>query len=821
MPRERGGGHHPDMTNFPPHPPPPAEELVLLDRELVRLDAHRDRLLARRAWLVSVLRQPAAGGPALGRALSAETIRPAETSSPSARNVLLVLGGLLLTIAAVAFTLVGWGRMGIGGRSAVLAAVTAAALAGPLALLRRGLAATAESVAALGLALLVLDAYALHRVALPDVGALAYAAWASAALAAVWAGYGRVAKRLRAPLPAAVAAAQLPLVLWSATAGPAPSPGWALLGTALFDVVVLIRATSPGVRALAAAGGSVTGALALVHGVFPSLMAGSPAEAAGPAALLAASAAVALFAAWRLPSAAMAVSAVGGLALLAGVGAVVRTAAPGGWAVPAYLLGAVALLCAVVTPGVRARTPRGLSHGLAAASATVHALALLAAVPPLLLVLAGPVAVLPDAWAGPGPDAPAGPAGGLPAGVLPAAAVSLLILAAAVAAATRSPLPYAVGPKWRAAAPGTAGGLGWAALFLAPGAVGAGFAATAAFQTALTVAALTVAARAAGRPAAWAALGCALAGGTSVAVLSSAARPATFAVLGALLAATALAAARPGAGRAVRGVLGCAATALATALLLAVAAAAGLAPQQTAPLLLAVPAGAALLAARLGGGHPVALPTECAGAGAGLLAVALAQGDAATLALVLALGGVIAAGTALRADRRRAAAPVAVVLWVLAAWARLYASDVVTPEAYTLPVTLPALAVGALRRRGDPSASSWTAYGPGLAVTLAPSLVAAWGDAHWVRPLLLGLAALAVTLAGARWRLRAPLLIGGVVLALDALHELAPYVVQAVGALPRWAPPALAGLLLLAVGATYEQRLRNARRLRERLGRMR
>lgn len=78
-----------------------------------------------------------------------------------------------------------------------------------------------------------------------------------------------------------------------------------------------------------------------------------------------------------------------------------------------------------------------------------------------------------------------------------------------------------------------------------------------------------------------------------------------------------------------------------------------------------------------------------------------------------------------------------------------------------------------------------------------------------------------MTLLGARFRLQALLVLGGSVLALDGLHELAPYVVQVVGALPRWLPPALAGLLLLAVGATYEQRLRDARRLRDRVARMR
>ncbi|NED80187.1 hypothetical protein G3I76_08805, partial [Streptomyces sp. SID11233] len=116
---------------------------------------------------------------------------------------------------------------------------------------------------------------------------------------------------------------------------------------------------------------------------------------------------------------------------------------------------------------------------------------------------------------------------------------------------------------------------------------------------------------------------------------------------------------------------------------------------------------------------------------------------------------------------------------------------------------------------------SWTAYGAGLAATLVPSLVGAWADPHWLRPLLLGAAALVITLAGARWRLQALLVLGGAALALDAVHELAPYVVQVVGALPRWVAPALAGVVLLAVGATYEKRLRDARRLRSVLGRMR
>jgi hypothetical protein len=230
-----------------------------------------------------------------------------------------------------------------------------------------------------------------------------------------------------------------------------------------------------------------------------------------------------------------------------------------------------------------------------------------------------------------------------------------------------------------------------------------------------------------------------------------------------------------------------------------------------------VPVAAALWAPRTEG--VTRLTTEISGAVAALVAIGLAVTDAPMLALVLALVAVIAAGVAVRPDRR----PVgyaATALFVAAGWVRLAAWEVTVPEAYALPVAVPALFVGALRRRRDPQASSWTAYGPGLAAALLPSLVAAWGDAHWLRPLLLGAGALLVTLAGARHHLQAPLVLGGSALALVTLHELAPYLVQVAGALPRWAPPALAGLLLLALGATYEQRLRDVRRVRETLGRM-
>ena len=109
--------------------------------------------------------------------------------------------------------------------------------------------------------------------------------------------------------------------------------------------------------------------------------------------------------------------------------------------------------------------------------------------------------------------------------------------------------------------------------------------------------------------------------------------------------------------------------------------------------------------------------------------------------------------------------------------------------------------------------SSWVAYGTGLTLGLAPTLYMSVSDPHLVRPLLLGTGSLAVVLVGARARLQAPIALGGLALAIDAVVQIAPLA----GALPRWVSLAIAGVVLMVVGATYEQRLRDLKRLQEHL----
>ncbi|MFG3036529.1 SCO7613 C-terminal domain-containing membrane protein [Streptomyces sp. NPDC048330] len=849
---------------------PPADELVLVDRELAQLDSRRSQLLARRAWLIRVLYAPAA---------AATPPRPpvADSTPRGAQNVLLTLGGTLLTIAAVAFTLVSWGSMGIGGRSAVLFAVTSAALAAPVALLRKGLVSTAESVAALGLVLMVLDAYALHRVALPGSDGLAYTAAASAVLAGAWTAYGSALSRLRIPLPVAAVAAQLPLPLGVLAAGGGPTAfAWAALVTAGADVAAALWLRPAAVRVVAATGAASLGGWSLLTGGWLSLS--SPWTGAP---LLLTAAAALLYVGRRAPALAAAASVVAGLAAVAAVGGLLRSGLPAGWAVPGYVLCGLALAAlalgrasgAVTGPerdagGSGAGTPlsRRARLGLAGAGAGVVGLGVLWALPPVAAGLLGPVARTTEVWSG--------EHAGRALTSYPATAALVLLAAGAFLAAV--PRLWA-----RCGVPA----LAWALLTALPVSLELPYAATLALQLLVTAAALSLAVRPAvltrglraaetsGRPEAaatdgpervgaadaaaeprakatagvagsgvawggwspsavrrptkavdaraalgWSAYAGGLASATSALGLALDVRGATFAALAVLLALFTGVAALGAGGR--RTVSACVAVLVATGLVCAVAAAGGLEDRWTALALLVVPAATAAVGA-VTRPAPVALAVEISGAAVGLLALGIAASDPAFLALALALGGVIAAATAVRPERRRFASWAAAALFLLATWVRLAVSDVTTPEAYTLPVTVPALVVGFLRRRRDAAASSWTAYGPGLAATLLPSLVAAWTDPEWARPLVLGVAALAVTLLGARFRLQALLVLGGGVLALDGLHELAPYVVQAVGALPRWLPPALAGLLLLAVGATYEQRLRDARRLRERLARMR
>jgi hypothetical protein len=183
-------------------------------------------------------------------------------------------------------------------------------------------------------------------------------------------------------------------------------------------------------------------------------------------------------------------------------------------------------------------------------------------------------------------------------------------------------------------------------------------------------------------------------------------------------------------------------------------------------------------------------------------------------AVALAVTGAGCLGVALRPDRRAwlwaglAVGQAALCLW-------LASLSVSAPEPYTVPAAAIVTAFGRLRSGRRPEESSWVTYGPGLVVLLVPSLIVSLPDHGWARPALLGAAAVAITLAGARARLQAPLMIGAVVAVLDAGHELASAISHLSGLVPGWVPLALSGAVLVSIGATYEARLRNLRALRK------
>lgn len=163
------------------------------------------------------------------------------------QNLLFVLGGLLLGTAAIVFTAVAWASFGVAGRAVILAGVTIVVLALPLLANWRGLRGTAETFAALGLLLVLLDGYAIRYVDLlgaADLPAARYAAATFAVTGAVAAGY-HLLTGLTAARFAALLAAQpvLPLLAVDLRADAA---GWTmlLLGTAVANLAMIALTTA-------------------------------------------------------------------------------------------------------------------------------------------------------------------------------------------------------------------------------------------------------------------------------------------------------------------------------------------------------------------------------------------------------------------------------------------------------------------------------------------------------------------------------------------------------------------------------------------------
>lgn len=196
--------------------------------------------------------------------------------------------------------------------------------------------------------------------------------------------------------------------------------------------------------------------------------------------------------------------------------------------------------------------------------------------------------------------------------------------------------------------------------------------------------------------------------------------------------------------------------------------------------------------------------------------LAILSGDRPTLrAAVLfpAIAAVHVAGVATRA--RPFAGPVlaAATLGVLLAGGLvvLVSGNVDPFDLVTAPAGVALVGAGAIRMARSPELGSWPALGPGLAVLLVPPLLADFIDSDLWRLIALGVVASAAVVVGAVRRLQAPLLLGGGVLLVHAIAQLWPWISAAYEAVWWWLWLGIAGVVLIALAATYERQLRLAR----------
>lgn len=726
---------------------------------------------------------------------------PARTGlrTSSVPAVLLGLGALCLLVAAVIFLAVAWGWLGVGGRTAVLAALTATAGGAGVVLGRRGLRLAAEALVSVSLGLLVLDVLGAERAGwlggadgLSDAG---LACMLGLVLALAGVGYAAALSERR------LVVAQLTGVVGVvvAQAGLASLVGHDLLVAAAATVLlVAVAAAADRARGLAVTTGSAVTAAGLT---WLDLTATALAGLDGLDALTlgdvwSSSSGVALLGAALLLLAPLAVRQDEVLVQLCTVASATMTT--GLVLLPVVDDGADRVgLASLVAAGLWTAVAAVVSRVRLAVPLVPAAVSLLPAlgICAVLAVQAVESALTPTASLRlSATDAIASPALLVPAAGL----VAALLLVALPAAARRAALRVAVAL------------LGLAAL------------ATLALQpvplwtlvAAVGLAAAAYAGDGLRRPTADALPQVLVAWGLLLAtVVVAAPSTALLVVPLALLSATAAAAHLVGRFPAAAETGGLLLPPALAALVWVLGDLAGLDTGIAVPVL-GVLAAVVLLRPRV----EVEVTAVLAGLVACVAAVPRAADETTSLALHLTLAGALLVAHALVHRSRRPLAWVGSALLVLATWVRLADLGVSAPEAYTLPTALGLVAVGLLRLARDRSASTATALLPGLSLATVPTLLHVLAT-HPVslRAALLGAACLVLLVGGAQLRWSAPVLVGAVVGGLLVPVELAPYAVET----PQWVVIGLAGTTLVGVGITWERRVLELRRAAAYVGRLR
>ena len=786
-------------------------------QELFTTLQHADRLLAR------LRTEPAADAGAVTTGPSVPT-RPAAPTGPVPREphrrrwsvpvVLLSLGGLCLAVGALLFVAVAWYLLGPSGRTVVLVLLTGLAAAGTWLVARRGLDLAAETLAAVTAAFLAFD---LAGARLAGWVATDWQAWlvVTGLIVAVACVGGALALRRAVPgpvllLPQLAGAAALDVAALSALGFGLPATTGAVITVGgLLGLALLRRAGQPVAAvnaALVAAGGwLVLAGTGLVR--TTDRLPTHAADAVLPLVLAALVAAPLATPSRLVPAAPRALRVLGGvlagwLFLIAGSAWFVDTVAEA--VVVATVATALTATLALAMP------PRASMAGVLRWLATTLAIGPVVVALAWLLELGGAVAAATAQGSERGWEQGAHDwrrAYGLWLTVDAVPTWSALAGAAALLAATLT---------WRRAWVRAVAPLSWLtlALLLAASVVLGHVTYLVGVVTVLLVAALVQAAAVLGavrrlpHPLQWATAS----GLAAAALLVATYDAAALGVTAMLLAGVAGLTLRRGSEYEALGA-GLALPALAGVAGAAVAVATGSADTTAALVGIGGALAVALSVGLLGWARPLAEPGRRASYAATLgvtllLTVAGASmgGDPDWTALALTAQAAVAAVLGIR-HRSRTIGAVASGMGLAALWLRLAASDVGTPEAYTLPLAGVVLAFGAWAFWRDRSTRSMAVLSPGLGLALAPSLVLALGDPVSARALLVGLACAGLVVVGALARWQAPLAAGAVAGALLVLAELAPYAVAL-----SWITISLVGLVLLAAGVAWERLARAGRR---------
>ena len=210
---------------------------------------------------------------------------------------------------------------------------------------------------------------------------------------------------------------------------------------------------------------------------------------------------------------------------------------------------------------------------------------------------------------------------------------------------------------------------------------------------------------------------------------------------------------------------------------------------------------------------PEASAIEWAGYAAGVIAVALSARSPFHVAAILIGWGCVLSMAAIRAGRpeqqQRLLFYVAGGSGLIAMWLLRFNFDQalqLLPEGLTLPFAILAFVVGLHQLQQRPELGSWAAYGPALIAAFAPTIaviIVPEPDAFRIVALLAG--GITVLIWGSVKQQRAPLAIGTAVTTIVAFDAL-------ISAGQTWLAIGIAGIVVLAIGATEEGRRRAAGR---------